>query len=188
MSVSIDTVKWCKYVHNTPFQAISAENSTEIPTSMEISMAIPQEAENLPTSRSSYSIFFCLFFQSLLNYESFHFRPSSQHPLTPSPPPSLSLRAVRASSPVGSSSSSPLPPGYGPQFFCQESKRQSRWGISVPHCLRPQPDMRPGVSQRLGSQVIGRLTYSSGQHLRGRCEGGNWNPSKASRETELLQA
>ena len=52
----------------------------------------------------------------LLNYRSFHFRPSSQHPPTPpthSLPPSSSLRAVRVSCPVGSSSSSPLPPGPG---------------------------------------------------------------------------
>ena len=74
-------------------------------------------------------IFF--FYKSLLIYKSFHFHPSSQHP------PSPSLRAVRASSPVGSSSSSPLPPGPGRWVSKQTGFQKSsicRGNKSQCHC------------------------------------------------------
>ena len=74
-----------------------------------------------------------IFFQSLLNYKSFHFCPSSQHSPTPSP----SLRAVRVSCPVGSSSSSPLPPGPGRWASKQTGSSKSsicRGNKSQCHC------------------------------------------------------
>ena len=62
-------------------------------------------------------LFFFLFLKIyLFIYKNYHFLPSSQYPSsppTPSPPPSPVPRAVRVSCPVGSSRSSPLPPGLG---------------------------------------------------------------------------
>ena len=74
---------------------------------------VTQNKIDSPNSAINIEVIYSFF---LLNYKSLHFRPSSQHPPTPptpSPPPSPSLRAVRVSCPVGSSSSSPLPPGPG---------------------------------------------------------------------------
>ena len=78
-------------------------------------------------------------------YKSFHFRPSSQYPLTsssPSPPFSPALRAVRNSFPVGSSSSCPLPPDLGrwasKQTRIPKSQYMQRKQLPVPLSMASQ--------------------------------------------------
>ena len=87
------------------------------------SLHMPREKQASRLRENSF------FFPSLLNYKSFHFCPSSQYPpppAPPSPPPSSSLRAVRVSCPVGSSSSSPLSPGPGRWVSKQTGSQKSR--------------------------------------------------------------
>ena len=99
----------------------------------------------------------------LLNYKSFHFSPSSQHPPTlptPSLPPSPSLRAVRVSCPVGSSSSSPLPPGPGRWVSKQTGSQNSsicRGNKSQCHC---QWLFRKAPGQPHSENLVGSRPHS----------------------------
>ena len=92
-----------------------------------------------------HPIFFPFF---LLNYKSFHFSPSSQYPPTsptPSTPPSPALRAVRVSCPVGSSSSSPLPPGPG------KVRVQTDWSAKIQYMQRKQVPVSLSMAFQKGS-------------------------------------
>ena len=86
-------------------------------------------------------IYFFSFF-ILLNYKSFHFSPSSEHPPTP---PSPSPRAVRVSCPVGSSSSSPLPPGPG------KVRVQTDWIAKIQYMQRKQVPVSLSMAFQKGS-------------------------------------